>query len=57
MDTAVHPGNMSMLGLIIVDNDYHNLGKTKESQLPRVATSVLKPLIRNAQTYLKLSQL
>ena len=43
--------NMGMLGLIIVGNDFHNIEKLKEIELPRVATSVLKRLIRIAQSH------
>ena len=35
-------GNMGMIGLIIVGNDFHNLEKIKNIELPLVATSVLK---------------
>jgi pseudoazurin len=44
-------GSMGMLGLIIVGNDYHNLEQIKKLQLSRVASSVLKRLIRIAHTY------
>ena len=47
--------NMGMLGLIIVGNDFHNLEKIKNIQLSHVATSVLKRLIRIAQSHSKLS--
>tara|TARA_Y100001934_G_scaffold258759_1_gene329293 strand:+ start:1152 stop:1580 length:429 start_codon:yes stop_codon:yes gene_type:complete len=43
-------GNMGMLGLIIVGNDFHNIEKVKEIELSRVASSVLKRLIRIAQS-------
>jgi Plastocyanin len=43
--------NMGMLGLIIVGNDFHNIEKLKEIELPHVATSVLKRLIRIAQSH------
>ena len=43
-------GNMGMLGLIIVGNDFHNIEKVKEIELPRVASSVLRRLIRIAQS-------
>ncbi len=39
-------GNMGMLGLIVVGNDFHNLEKIKNLQLSLVAFSVLKRLIR-----------
>jgi hypothetical protein len=41
---------MGMLGLIIVGNNFHNMEKVKKIQLSRVATSVLKRLIRIAQS-------
>ena len=47
--------NMGMLGLIIVGNDFHNLEKVKNIQLSHVATSVLKRLIRIAQSHSKSS--
>ena len=47
--------NMGMLGLIIVGNDFHNLEKIKNIELPLVATSVLKRLIRIAQSHAKSS--
>ena len=48
-------GNMGMIGLIIVGNDFHNLEKIKNIELPLVATSVLKRLIRIAQSNAKSS--
>ncbi len=48
-------GNMGMIGLIIVGNDFHNLEKIKNIELPLVATSVLKRLIRIAQPHAKSS--
>nr|ADI17556.1 plastocyanin [uncultured alpha proteobacterium HF0130_06E21] len=42
-------GSMGMLGLIIVGNDFHNIEKLKEIELSRVASSVLKRLIRVAR--------
>ena len=42
--------NMGMLGLIIVGNDFHNIENVKEIELSRVASSVLKRLIRIAQS-------
>ena len=48
-------GNMGMIGLIIVGNDFHNLEKIKNIELPLVATSVLKRLIRTAQSHAKSS--
>ena len=42
--------NMGMLGLVIVGNDFHNIKEIKNIKLPRVASSVLKRLIRVAQT-------
>ena len=47
--------NMGMLGLIIVGNDFHNLEIIKNIQLSHVATSVLKRLIRIAQSHSKSS--
>ena len=47
--------NMGMLGLIIVGNDFNNLEKIKNIQLSHVATSVLKRLIRIAQSHSKSS--
>ena len=41
-------GNMGMLGLVIVGNDFHNLKDIEEIELSRVAKSVLKRLIRIA---------
>ena len=48
-------GNMGMIGLIIVGNDFHNLEKIKNIELPLVATSVLKRLIKTAQSNAKSS--
>jgi len=45
---ALH-GNMGMLGLVVVGNDFHNLEDIKNTQLSRVATSVMKRLIKAAQ--------
>jgi len=42
-------GNMGMLGLIVVENDFHNLEDIKEIELSRIAKSVLQRLIRIAQ--------
>ena len=42
-------GNMGMLGLIVVGNDFHNLEDIKKIELSRVAKSVLQRLIRIAQ--------
>ena len=42
--------NMGMLGLIIVNNDFHNIEKIKKTQLSAVAHSVLERLIRNAES-------
>jgi pseudoazurin len=42
--------NMGMLGLIIVGNDFHNLEEVKNIQLPSVAKSVLKRLIKISQS-------
>ena len=43
-------GNMGMLGLVIVGNDLHNLESIKRIKLSPVATSVLRRLIRIAQS-------
>ena len=45
--------NMGMLGLVIVDNDLHNLESIKQIELPPVAKSVLRRLIRIAQSHTK----
>ena len=42
-------GNMGMLGLIIVGNDYHNVANIKNINLSPVAKSVLKRLLITAQ--------
>jgi len=42
-------GNNGMLGLIIVNNDFHNIGKVRKIQLSTVASSVLARLIRIAR--------
>ena len=46
---------MGMLGLIVVGNDFYNLEKIKNIPLPLVASSVLKRLIRIAQSNYKSS--
>ena len=43
-------GNMGMLGLVIVGNDFHNLKDIEGIKLSRVAKSVLKRLIRIAKS-------
>ena len=43
-------GNMGMLGLVIVGNDFHNLKDIEGIELSRVAKSVLRRLIRIAQS-------
>ena len=43
-------GNMGMLGLVIVGNDFHNLRDIEGIELSRVAKSVLQRLIRIAQS-------
>ena len=43
-------GNMGMLGLVIVGNDFHNLKDIEEIELSPVAKSVLQRLIRIAQS-------
>jgi len=45
--------DMGMLGLVIVDNDLHNLESIKHIELPPVAKSVLKRLIKIAQSHTK----
>ena len=42
-------GNMGMLGLVVVGNDFHNLEDIKKTQLSRVATSVMNRLVKTAQ--------
>ena len=46
--------DMGMLGLVIVDNDYHNLNVIKNIQFSRVGKSVLQRLLKTAQTPLSL---
>tara|TARA_Y100001934_G_C11696835_1_gene470457 strand:+ start:81 stop:524 length:444 start_codon:yes stop_codon:yes gene_type:complete len=41
--------NMGMLGLVIVGKDFHNVEKVKEIKLSRVASSVLRRLLAEAQ--------
>ena len=43
-------GNMGMLGLIVVGNNFDNLGNIEEVELSRVAKSVLQRLIRVAKS-------
>ena len=43
-------GNMGMLGLIVVGNNFDNLGNIEKVELPRVANSVLQRLIRVAKS-------
>ena len=43
-------GNMGMLGLIVVDNNFDNLSNIEEVELSRVAKSVLQRLIRVAKS-------
>ena len=43
-------GNMGMLGLVLVGNDFHNLKDIEGIELSRVAKSVLQRLIRIAQS-------
>ena len=43
-------GNMGMLGLIVVDNNFDNLGNIEEVVLSRVAKSLLQRLIRVAKS-------
>ena len=42
--------NMGMLGLIVVDNDFHNLEKVNKVELSFVANSVVDRLIKIAQS-------
>ena len=42
-------GNMGMLGLIVVGNNFNNLDKIEEMELSSVAKSVLQRLIRVAK--------
>lgn len=42
-------GNMGMLGLIVVGNDFHNIEEIEKTELSRIAKSVLKRLITIAQ--------
>ena len=42
--------NMGMLGLIIVDNDFHNLEEVSRIELSYVAKSVLGRLLKIAQS-------
>lgn len=46
--------DMGMLGLVIVDNDFHNLNAIKKVQFSRVGRSVLQRLLKIAQTPLSL---
>ena len=43
-------GNMGMLGLIVVDNNFDNLSNIEEVELSGVAKSVLQRLIRVAKS-------
>ena len=43
--------NMGMIGLIVVSSDLHNLEAIKKIQLSPVATSVLKRLLKIAETH------
>ena len=43
-------GNMGMLGLIVVGNNFNNLDKIEEVELSNVAKSVLQRLIRIAKS-------
>ena len=42
--------NMGMLGLIVVDNDFHNLEKVNKVELSYVANSVVDRLIKIAKS-------
>ena len=46
--------DMGMLGLVIVDNDFHNLNAIKKTQFSRVGRSVLQRLLKIAQASLSL---
>ena len=46
--------DMGMLGLVIVDNDFHNLNAIKKIQFSRVGRSVLQRLLKIAQASLSL---
>jgi pseudoazurin len=48
-------GNVGMLGLIIVGKDFYNLESIRKVKLSRVAKSVLKRLIKIAQSHSKSS--
>jgi hypothetical protein len=41
---------MGMLGLIVVDNDFHNLEKVNKVEFSYVANSVVDRLIKIAQS-------
>ena len=43
--------NMGMLGLVVVGNDLHNLGKLRTVKLSRIAKSVLEDLTKTAKSY------
>ena len=45
--------NMGMLGLIVVDNDFHNIEDINEIKLSPVANSVLKRLAKKAKSQFK----
>ncbi len=42
--------NMGMLGLVVVGNDFHNIGEVRNIDLPNVAQSVLMSLLKEAQS-------
>ena len=42
-------GNMGMLGIIVVDNNFDNMDSVENVELSRVAKSVLQRLIRKAK--------
>jgi hypothetical protein len=42
-------GNMGMLGLVIVGNNFNNLKDIEEIELSSVAKSVLQKLIKNSK--------
>ena len=43
-------GNMGMIGLIVVDNDFHNIENIRDIKLSRIGKSVLNRLIRIAMS-------
>ena len=43
-------GDMGMIGLIVVDNDFHNIENIRDIKLSRIGKSVLNRLIRIAMS-------